>query len=85
MGWSCSRRAYDTLERLQADCREDSGVSNTFIENERKYFFEIGAEQADGAIIGDVWEVDGPKTGDFRIEPDGTISHFAELLGGSFE
>ena len=87
MGWSCSAKAYQELERIQDYCRRDSGgSSNTFSENGQTYFFEVdGKEHEGGAITGTVYEIQTAKpVGDFRIEPDGKISAFPKLLNGAF-
>lgn len=70
--------ASETIERIEARCREISGHSETWFFEKKRYFFEEKPEdEPDGAIVGDICEQKG-KIADivslFRIEPNGEIS-----------
>lgn len=84
MGWSCTAAADDTLRKWEAVCRESTGSSNAWTELFAEYFFEVGAEQDDGAVVGDVFKSTDEKTcwrsGGFRVEPDGTVSEAPYFL-----
>lgn len=79
MGYSAAAAAFRTLEKIeeQHGQRIYNGLPGGF--------WEIGKEQRDGAIIGDVWKFTEPsqvnvvKAGRFRIEPDGLIKRFPLL------
>ena len=76
MGYSCTQAAYQTLERHFAG---DECSANTWRHNGRRYFYERGRENADGAITGGVYEWRESDNlaryvGSFRIEPDGRAS-----------
>ena len=84
MGYSCTQKANLVLDQLAIQLRAASGreieTSNGFRWEDYDCFWEIGREQADGAITGTVWHVldDGRamKSGSFRIDPDGKIARF---------
>jgi DNA-binding transcriptional regulator PaaX len=82
MGWSCNAAAHATLERWTAHCRAQTGMSNTYIVGEVRYFLETSrVEHADGAITGTVMRVTAQvgdtsqcvRAGNFRIDGDGAI------------
>ena len=93
MGYSCTARAHRTLERLAALLQERyplvdphaGTLSNGWTYRRRRFVWEIGREQPDGAITGSVIELAplgerldgaGKRVGTFRIEPDGRIARF---------
>jgi len=79
MGWSCCRRAAWVMDAWKDACIAQKGTQNTFQVGEKKYFWEIGRENHDGAITGTIWKFlpDGVhvrRSGTFRIEGDGEVS-----------
>jgi hypothetical protein len=87
MGWSCNAAASLTLDAIIAgQKRLGCESSNGIMENGKHVgFWETSRrEHADGAITGTVWILtpDGQhckKAGNFRIEPNGTVTRFARL------
>jgi hypothetical protein len=85
MGYSCRKDANNTLDRLTQYYREHGEKSsNTFHAIGKKYFWEIGKENSDGAITGKVNECTADDTqafyiGGFRISPDGEVERFPRL------
>lgn len=93
MGYSCSALASfaqdslvdqlhggtGTVDKWGNGCGY-SGPSNVWTTKGRRYMYETGREQADGAITGIVWkytdETHVRRAGSYRIEPDGTISRW---------
>jgi hypothetical protein len=82
MGWSCTKRAMDTLDRLaEASRKEGERSSNSFTVDGRHYFYVHDCvEYPDGHITGQVFLMLG-GTGcllvePFLIQPDG------QLVGG---
>jgi hypothetical protein len=92
MSYSCAARASD-IERVWADvCYKQTGSSNVYEVDGKRYFYNVGREQRDGAVTGSVWRMevalrdskgshvgsDGVcvRAGTFRIEPDGTVTRF---------
>ena len=79
MGYSCTALAGDTLELWQKSCYEQTGMSNRYVGNDgASYFFEIGREREDGAIVGSVHKFNREMTGcyrvgSFKIKPNGDI------------
>ena len=74
MGYSCTKLAADTLELWNNACYEQTKMNNRYIgKDNREYFFEIGAERADGAITGSVYKMTGARVGSFKIKPNGEI------------
>lgn len=62
MGWSCTRAASLTLERIEEACKAtrpaDNTSSNTFFVDGREFFFEVTPkDQPGGGIIGEVYRV----------------------------
>ena len=84
MGYSCSRAAIRSLEAiapmLQSRLGGAGGSSNAWGDCEgTMWFYELGRENADGAITGSVnrYRVGGRTVGgSFRIEADGVITRF---------
>lgn len=60
-----------------------NGSYNTWENDDRIYFFEVGDNNPDGAITGEVYrvEVNGDATpcGDFRIESSGSVTRFPHI------
>ncbi len=80
MGYSCTANASLTLEGIMNQ-RSDTSSSNTWEhENGFVYFYDVGRENRDGAITGSVWKVlkngNAKPSGNFRIEPDGSVTRF---------
>ena len=83
MGYSYNALAGFALDKIADNigCGKDGLPSNTFVVDGVQFFYELGREQADGAITGVVWKFlpDGVhvrKAGSIRIEPDGVITRF---------
>ena len=78
MGYSCTCAAMDTLDRISDVCYKQTKSQNVYLYGNNKYFWEIGEENSDGAITGEIYKYlpNGyvSKSGDFRIEPDGDIT-----------
>jgi len=80
MGYSATRKAFKTLELID-ESFNDQEISNGI---GSFGFYEIGEEQKDGAIIGEVFKyVDNSggvrKLGNFKVESNGVISEFSGL------
>ena len=78
MGYSCTKKAADTLERIGKTFATD-GNPNILTIGAGKFFFEQGKEQRDGAITGSLFVFEGElarKVGNVRIAPDGQIVRF---------
>ena len=74
MGYSCTKLAGDTLELWSEICYQQTGMSNRYIGNDgNSYFYEVGAERTDGAIVGSVYRITGYRVGSFKIKPNGDI------------
>jgi hypothetical protein len=89
MGWSCTRKAGDVAEAWREHCVAQTGASNTYRAGDKQYFFEIGREQDDGAIVGSIFRMEPEPNGDgflayrsgsFRIAPDGRIVRAPKAL-----
>lgn len=83
MGRSYTAVAGFVLDALAVRLRGTNPSSNTI--DRINGFWELGREQADGAITGTIWKGVGKnekgiemirRAGGFRIESDGTISRF---------
>jgi len=96
MGYSCTKQAMDTFEKVM-DIISDNGSANTWKHEDKQYFAEIGRENEDGAITGTVYEIFEEvetisteknipsacyKRGSYRIEPDGLITRWSCLPTG---
>ena len=83
MGWSCTVDADKTLEKIQTFCKKLTGISNEWIKDGDKYFFDIGKEQKDGSITGNVYQIIdrnmAVKIGFFKISANGKIISFPKL------
>ena len=80
MSYSCTASASD-IERTWADvCYKQTGSSNVYEVDGKRYFYDVGREQRDGAVTGSVFRMAGDgscvRAGTFRIEPDGTVARF---------
>ena len=86
MGYSATTRAFASLDAIQAalQCVEsdnqkpDALLSNLIEYRGRRFFWEIGRENEDGAITGTMYRLlaDGRyvRHSSFRIEPSGVIA-----------
>lgn len=85
MGWSCAAQADETLKTWTEFCVATSGMSNTYKDDGRTYFFEVSrTEHADGRITGQIFRMlDGSMCKPvcrFRINADGTIERAPAVL-----
>ncbi len=87
MGYSCTSAANEVLEKISDVCYKQTKSANSYIKGKNTYMWEIGRENADGAITGTVSKFlpNGYviKSGTFRIEPNGKITRglgFSEML-----
>ena len=81
MGYSCTKKADDTLVRIGKTFATD-GNPNILTIGAGRFFFEHGQEQSDGAITGSLMEIVGDfcrKVGSVRISPEGQIVRFPAL------
>lgn len=82
MGYSCTKKAADTLERIGKSFATE-GNPNILTIGGTKFFFEHGREQTDGAITGKLMEFLPNElcqsVGTVRIAPNGTVSRFPRL------
>ena len=84
MGYSCNAASAFALDwiRNNVSLALPAGTSNGMPDGG---FWEVGRENADGAITGTVWKPWAPdpsrvvRRGGFRIEPDGRVSRFPGL------
>lgn len=83
MGYSCNAASAFALDYItESVSLLVNGSSNAMPDGG---FWEVGRENADGAITGTVWKpwAEDPtrvvRRGSFRIEPDGTVSRFPGL------
>lgn len=80
MGWSATARACEIEREWSKTCESLTGMSNRYRGKDgRLYFYEIGREREDGAIVGVSYLMDEEmkrcwKKGGWRIEPDGKIT-----------
>lgn len=88
MGYGCTLDAGQTERLIQEACAAQNGSANQFALNGKTYFYQIGRENADGAITGTVLEVRPAKDGgeglcyrveSFRIDPDGRLVRGAKI------
>ncbi len=83
MGYSCTQAADNMLGLIRKSFGSPDKGSNTLIIGGKEYFYEVGREQADGAITGSLYLMVSPdsaqKAGTFRIDADGTINRFPGL------
>lgn len=79
MGYSASAAAFRTLDAIGRYGAYQGGPTNGFCCGGTEGFWEIGRENADGAITGQVHVVrDGyiVKSAPFRINSDGVVAWF---------
>lgn len=84
MGYSCNAASAFALDwiRDNVSLKLPAGTSNGMPDGG---FWEVGRENASGAITGTVWKpwAEDPsrvvRRGGFRIEPDGRVSRFPGL------
>jgi hypothetical protein len=91
MGYSCTKDAHDMLGLIRnqfGDGETSNGLvmrsprANAY-ESGRSYFYEVGKEQADGAITGtlflNVSDNQALRVGSFRINANGSIARFPRI------
>lgn len=79
MGYSATAAAFRTLDAIGRYAAYEGGPSNGFRCGGVEGFWEIGHEQADMAITGQVHVVRDNiiiKSSSFRINPDGVVARF---------
>lgn len=90
VGYSCTAAANRTLDAISEACYQQTKAANVYRHNGKDYFWEVGRENADGAITGTIYQYSGPRTnpkttvtkaGSFRINPNGTIARGVGLKG----
>jgi len=88
MGWSCTKAACNTMDRLSDWCAEHDndrpdghGAENVFLGTNKCHYFwdHDGVEHNDGKITGKIHAFNGLEAGVFQIENDGRISRFDHL------
>ena len=80
MSISYTAAAGRTLDRITEYCRTVTGTSNTRELGGCLFFWEIDTDHQDGSsVTGDIYQYNGSKVGTFKINPDGSIQHFAFL------
>lgn len=79
MGWSCTMRADTSLKALM-NIMGAKGLSNSWEWNGNQYFYEIGREQPDGSITGEVYiflpDNKARRYGSLKIMPNGNVLRF---------
>jgi hypothetical protein len=67
-------------------CIAQNNNQNTYVANGKKYFWEIGRENRDGAITGTIWKYQPGdnglvrRSGTFRIEGNGEVERAPKFL-----
>ena len=86
MGYSCTKDAGDMLGFIRhqfSDGKTSNGLVIRQHGDVRLYFYEVGKEQADGAVTGTLFqsidETHARKVGSFRINANGTIARFPRI------
>ena len=89
MGYSCTKAAADTLDKILHSIVDPNGSSNAWTYKGQRYFYERGRENLDGAITGTVWkfvyrpDLNPPerakRAGTVRIEADGSLTRFPHI------
>ena len=86
MGWSCSQKSSQTMDKWTAACLKSTGSQNTYKNRGETYFFENSRrEYEDGAITGTIWrflpnDTHVRKSSSFRINGDGSIERAPSFL-----
>jgi hypothetical protein len=81
MGWSCTACASEVERSWSEVCYKQTGLQNGYDVAGDRLFYDVGREQYDGAITGQVFSMTtGRKVGTFRIEPDGKVSRWPKGL-----
>jgi hypothetical protein len=79
MSYSCTALAGNVEKAWSNACYKQTGSSNRYIGTDGKsYFYEIGREREDGAIVGSVHQFNADMTGchrvgSFKIKPNGDV------------
>jgi hypothetical protein len=83
MGYSCTVEAGNMLAVIEKMCGAIENKDHVLRIDGKKYFFERGKEQADGAVTGTLMVMLDDnycrKAGSVRINPDGTIARFPKF------
>ena len=80
MGWSATAKACEVERRWSEVCVSQTGMQNRYRGKDGKtYFYQMGREQDDGAIVGQTFLINDEMTlswkkGNWRIEPDGRVT-----------
>lgn len=80
MGWSCSKYASDTLEKIERNCILYTGSQNTWYWKGKKHFFEISRkEYEDGSICGSIYRfyddmIHCKRVANFKIDGNGKLT-----------
>ena len=83
MGWSATAKACEVERAWMETCQSQTGSQNVYEVAGKRYFYETGREQRDGAITGTVFRFVGEgcvRSGSFRIEADGTVTRYPSGL-----
>jgi hypothetical protein len=91
MGWSCTVKASDAMDKIQAACREtqtetkENRPSNVYHANGERYFFEATRrDQPDGGVSGSIHLCIGEtlcrKVATFRIDGQGNVVRGPKLF-----
>jgi hypothetical protein len=83
MGYSCTRNAMNRLNFMFSE-HDNSLPSNTWKKKDgTEYFYEIGKENANGAITGAVWLAKKSgyayRAGSFKIDSEGKVLRFPHM------
>ena len=74
MSYSCTALAGNVERAWSNACHAQTGMSNRYIGTDgNAYFYEIGKEREDGAIVGSVYRMSGYRVGSFKIKPNGEV------------
>jgi len=86
MGWSCSYKAMQTLEKIfnELEKRKLKILANGWKYKNNEYFLQLGKENKNGAITGVIYKIIDhkglcKKVGNFKIDSDGKIIRFPYL------
>lgn len=93
MGWSCAKKAMDSLEKIKkALVLDEEGPSNVFKIYGTNYLLEISTrEHYDGAISGEIFNLDnwiGRPCNRFKINGNGNLqrgpAYFKKAIEGEY-
>jgi len=85
MGYSATAKAMEVIEKITEKCLNETGSQNVWKHKGKFYMFEIGRENMDGAVTGQIFllltnnasfkRAKAIKKGGFKINPDGSINY----------